>query len=92
VAAYDVFGSIGGGIAGTSAQAARRASGLTHDESFFLLLNGDTIEEIRLLWDRLADDATVIAPLVTAQSAAQPYGMLTDRFGVTWIFGVTPTH
>jgi uncharacterized glyoxalase superfamily protein PhnB len=31
----------------------------------------------------------VIAPLATAQSAAAAYGMLTDRFGVTWVFGVT---
>jgi uncharacterized glyoxalase superfamily protein PhnB len=34
----------------------------------------------------------VIAPLVTSQTAAPPYGMLTDRFGITWIFGVTPAH
>ena len=90
VAAYDVFGGTGGGIAGSSAQAGRRAGGLTHDEPFFLLLNGDTAEEIRPLWDKLADGATVIAPLVTGQPAAPPYGMLTDRFGITWIAGVTP--
>ncbi|MGH3171186.1 MAG: VOC family protein [Trebonia sp.] len=90
VAAYDVFGAAGPGIAGAPAPAARRTAGLTHDESFFLLLNGDTIEEISGLWDKLADGATVIAPLVTAGSPAPPYGMLTDRFGVTWIFGVTP--
>lgn len=90
VAAYDVFAGTGGGIAGTSAETARRASGLTHDESFFLLLNGDTLDEIRPLWDQLADGAIVIAPLATTQSPAPAYGMLTDRFGVTWIFGVTP--
>ena len=90
VAAYDVFGSTGGGLAGASAQSARRVGGLAHDESFFLLLNGDTINEISVLWDKLAVSATVIAPLVTAQSPAPPYGMLTDRFGVTWIVGVTP--
>src|SRR5579875_3398462 len=33
VAAYDVFGGTGDGIAGASAQTARRAGGLTHDES-----------------------------------------------------------
>ena len=92
VAAYDVFGGTGGSIASASAQTARRAGGLTHDESFFLLLNGDTAEEISGLWDKLSDGATVIAPLVTAQSAAPPYGMLTDRLGITWIFDVTPAH
>jgi PhnB protein len=91
VAAYDVFGATGGGIARGSTQTVRRTGGPTHDESFFLLLNGDTIEEINALWETLADGATVIAPLVTAQST-QPYGMLTDRFGVTWIFGVTPAQ
>ena len=91
VAAYDVYAATGAGIAGTSPQAARRAAGLTHDEPFFLLLNGDTLDEIRPLWDKLADGATVIAPLTAAaQSPAPAYGMLTDRFGVTWILGVTP--
>jgi PhnB protein len=87
-----VFGSTGAGTADALAQTARRAGGLTHDESFFLLLNGDTIDEISGWWDKLADGATVIAPLMTAQSPAPPYGMLTDRFGITWIFGVTPAH
>ncbi len=41
---------------------------------------------------KLADGATVIAQLVTGQPAAPPYGMLTDRFGITWIPGVTPAH
>ena len=90
VAAYDVFGSTGGGIAGGSMQTARRASGLTHDEPFFLLLNGDTAAEVSVLWDKLAAGATVLAALVTSESAAPPYGMLTDCFGVTWIVGVTP--
>jgi PhnB protein len=90
VAAYDVFAATGGGIAGTSQVTTRRASGLTHDEPFFLLLNGDTLDEITPLWHKLADGATIIAPLPTAQSSAPSYGMLTDRFAVTWIFGVTP--
>jgi uncharacterized glyoxalase superfamily protein PhnB len=30
--------------------------------------------------------------MVTSQPAASPYGMLTDRFGVTWILGITPAH
>lgn len=92
LAAYDVFEGTGDGIAGASARTARRADGLTHDESFFLLLNGDTAEEVSALWDKLSRGATVIAPLVTSQSAAPQYGMLTDRFSVTWIFGVTPAH
>jgi PhnB protein len=92
VAAYDVFGQTGGGVAGSPAATTRRADGLTHTESFFLLLNGETLKEITALWDKLSDGATVIAPLAPAQSAAPAYGMLTDGYGVTWIFGVTPAH
>lgn len=44
VAAYDVFAGTGGGIAGTSEETARRVGGLTHDESFFLLLNLPTAQ------------------------------------------------
>jgi PhnB protein len=90
VAAYDVFGQSGGGIAGQAAGSARRADGLTHTEPFFLLLNGETLEEIAALWDKLGDGATVIASLPPVQSAGPAYSMLTDRFGVTWIFGVAP--
>jgi PhnB protein len=87
LAAYDVFGSGGGGLAGS---AVHRADTLTHTESFFLLLNGETFAENSALWDKLSDGATVIASLPPAGSAPSSYGMLTDRFGVTWIFGVTP--
>lgn len=92
VAAYDVFGATGGGIAGSSAATAHRADGLTHSESVFLLLNGDSFDETTALWDKLADGASVIATLAPAQGTAPAYGMLTDRFGVTWIFGVNPAH
>jgi uncharacterized glyoxalase superfamily protein PhnB len=34
----------------------------------------------------------VTSPLVTSQFPAPPYVMLTDRFGITWIFGVTPAR
>ena len=69
--------------------ASTRAAGLTHTEATFLLLNGETLEEVASLWDALRDDATVIQQLAPADWAPA-YGMLTDRFGVTWIFGVAP--
>jgi PhnB protein len=91
LAAYDVFGADDDGLATAQlADTATRAAGLTHTEAVFLLLNGDTLDEITLLWDALSDDATVIQQLAPADWAPA-YGMLTDRFGVTWIFGVTPS-
>lgn len=91
LAAYDVFGANDGGIATAagSSPAVHRAAGLTHTESFFLLLNGDTLDELNNLWNKLADGATIIQALAPAQWAPA-YGMLTDRYGVTWIFGLNP--
>ncbi|GAB3799095.1 VOC family protein [Humibacter antri] len=92
MAAYDVYGASGGGIAGSSPSAHRRADGLTHQEALFLLLNGETLEEISPAWDRLTESEAVIAALTTPGSGASQYGMLTDLYGVTWIFGISPTQ
>ena len=89
LAAYDVFGATGGGLAGSSATATRAAQ-LTHSEALFVLLTGDTLDEITALWTGLADGATVIQALAPTPWGA-PYGMLTDRFGVTWIVGTSPS-
>jgi PhnB protein len=43
------------------------------------------------LWTALAEGGTVIATLTPATSNAPSYGMVTDRFGMTWIFGVNPS-
>ena len=92
LAAYDVFGQTGSGIAAprVPGEAGRRAAGLAHTESFFLLLNGETLDELTTLWTKLGDGGTVIQALAPA-SWAPAYGMLTDRFGVTWIFGLAPS-
>jgi PhnB protein len=57
-------------------------------EPFYITLQGGDAEEIKALWDALGDGAA--APLIPlAPAAFAPlYGMLTDRFGVTWIVGV----
>jgi PhnB protein len=90
LAAYDVFGTTGGGTAAAQLpDAVQRAAGLTHTESTFLLLNSETLTEATVLWDKLSDGATVIQALAPADWAPA-YGMLTDRFGITWIFGVAP--
>lgn len=54
---------------------------------FFVSVRGDDVAEITGYWEKLSDGATVVAPL--ASSAWAPvYGMLTDRFGVTWVLDV----
>ena len=91
LAAYDVFGATGGGPAAAELPDAstRATGGLTHTESSFLLLNSETLLEASALWEKLSDGATVIQTLAPADWAPA-YGMLTDRFGITWIFGIAP--
>lgn len=55
--------------------------------SSFASVRGADAAEITRCWERLAEGATVVAPL--APSGWAPlYGMLTDRFGVTWVLDV----
>ncbi len=54
------------------------------ENAFFVSLRGNTAAEIAGLWDKLTDGATVLQPLGPAQWAPL-YGMVTDRFGVTWV-------
>ncbi|GAB2644237.1 VOC family protein [Gordonia jinhuaensis] len=52
--------------------------------SFYLALHGDDPVATRYQWDRLIERGSVLTPL--GPSAFAPlYGMLTDRYGVTWI-------
>ncbi|MFE4423013.1 VOC family protein [Streptomyces sp. NPDC056817] len=58
---------------------------------FFVSVRGDDADEISALWDKLAQGSTVVRSLDRAQWAAL-YGMLTDRFGVTWVLDVTAPY
>ncbi|MFI6528420.1 VOC family protein [Streptomyces uncialis] len=62
------------------------------ENPFFVSVRGDDAEEIGALWGKLAEGSTVVRPLEPAQWAPL-YGMLTDRFGVTWVLDVAaPYH
>lgn len=56
--------------------------------AFFVSVRGDDPDEIARLWNGLAADAHVVQPLAPAPWAPL-YGMLRDRFGVTWVLDVT---
>ncbi|MFY8031452.1 MAG: VOC family protein [Devosia sp.] len=59
--------------------------------AFFVSLRGETAMEVSDYWAKLAEGATILAPL--APSGWAPlYGMLKDRFGVTWVFDVAVTY
>lgn len=55
---------------------------------FYITLQSSEHAEVQAGWDALADGAReILIPLGPAPFAPL-YGMLTDRFGVTWILGV----
>ena len=61
------------------------------DKPVFVSVRGDAEEEIAGFWERLSDGATVVQPL--GPSGWTPlYGMLTDRFGVTWVLDVAVAY
>ncbi|MEU2347836.1 VOC family protein [Modestobacter sp. NPDC049651] len=55
--------------------------------SFFVSVRGETAEEVAGCWARLAEGAEVVVPFGPAQWSPA-YGMLRDRFGVTWVLDV----
>jgi PhnB protein len=81
VMAYDVPGP----QAPVSESITRRENGTTiTEEPFFLSVRGESVDEVAPIWDGLADGASVIEKFGPAQWAPA-FGMLADRFGVTWI-------
>ncbi|MEU9580757.1 VOC family protein [Streptomyces chilikensis] len=61
------------------------------ENPFFVSVRGDDAEEIGALWGKLAEGSAVVRPLEPAPWAPL-YGMLTDRFGVTWVLDVTAPY
>lgn len=87
IMAYDVPTQQADGAA-TQPGSTHRANGLTiTDQPYFLALSGSTLDAATAVWDRLAVDATVLEPLAASAWSAG-FGMLTDRFGVTWVIDV----
>jgi len=61
------------------------------ENAFYISLRGDSEAEIRALWKGLAQEASIVHPLAPAQWSPL-YGMLKDRFGVTWLVDVVPAE
>ncbi|WP_327251483.1 VOC family protein [Streptomyces sp. NBC_01244] len=61
------------------------------ENAFFISLRGETTEEITGYWQQLSEGATVVQPLEPSQWAPL-YGMLKDRFGVTWVADVVSRY
>ena len=57
------------------------------ENPFYVTLQGTAGDEVQPLWQALAASATTILIPLAPAPFAPLYGMLTDRFGVTWIVG-----
>jgi len=90
VMAYDIPGTSGGPA--QSGGSTRRENGATiTDQPFFVSVRGTSLDEVDGLWAKLSDGASIVEPL--AASAWSPgFGMLTDRFGVTWVIDVAAAY
>ena len=85
--AYDIPGHDDQDAEAT-AGSTRRENGTTiTDRTFFQSLQAGSLEELQQYWDGLAEGAAVVEPLAASAWSAG-FGMLTDRFGVTWVLDV----
>jgi PhnB protein len=60
-------------------------SPVTQGNSFFLNLNCDSLEEIERVFKSVGKNGKVLLPLQDMFWGAR-FGMLTDQFGVNWMF------
>jgi len=90
VMAYDIPGQTGGSV--DAAGSTHRANGVTlTNQPFFVAVRGESLDEVEGYWATLSVGGSVVEPL--AASAWSPgFGMLTDRFGVTWILDVAAAY
>lgn len=87
--AYDTLDADAAGLIGGTGST-RRANGTTlTTQPFFVSLDGASLDEVQQVWAALAAGGAVLEPLAASAWSAG-FGMLTDRFGVTWTLTVTP--
>ncbi|MFZ1362459.1 MAG: VOC family protein [Candidatus Nanopelagicales bacterium] len=66
----------------------RRENGTTiTDQPFFVSVSSDSLDELAAHWDKLAEGGKIVEPLA-ASEWSPGFGMITDRFGVTWTLSV----
>lgn len=83
---YDIPGQTAGSIAGGGSTHRENNTTIT-DQALFVSISSPTLAELQGYWDALSVDATVVEPLAASAWSAG-FGMLTDRFGVTWSVSV----
>lgn len=85
--AYDIPGEDDSNPAATAGSTHRENGATLTDRTFFQSLRADSLDEVQRYWNGLVEGATVIESLAASAWSAG-FGMLTDRFGVTWVLDV----
>ncbi|MFJ2551559.1 VOC family protein [Microbacterium sp. NPDC087591] len=85
--AYDIPGQDDPDTTATAGSTHRENGTTITDRTFFQSLRGDSLEQITGYWDALSEGAVIVEPLAASAWSAG-FGMLTDRFGVTWVLDV----
>lgn len=57
----------------------------------FVSVRGTDADELMRYWTGLAQDATILQP-IGPSGWAPLYGMLTDRFGITWVLDIAVAY
>ena len=60
----------------------------SHGTDVAVSLSGDDESQLRGFWDKLAEGATIAQPLEKAPWG-DSFGMLSDRFGVSWLVNIS---
>lgn len=63
----------------------------TPPAGFSVSISGDDEAAVERYWDALAADGTVTMPFEVPPWGGR-FGMLTDRFGIDWMFGYFPAQ
>jgi PhnB protein len=87
VMGYDIPGETEGSIAGGGSTRRENNTTVT-DQALFVSIECDSLGELQGYWDALSVAAIIVEPLAASAWSAG-FGMLTDRFGVTWSVSVT---
>lgn len=58
------------------------------ESPFYVAARGTDVDELTATWQGLLDGATVLQPIGPAPWGSPLYGMLTDRFGITWVLDI----
>jgi len=90
VMGYDVPGQNEGQIAGGGSTRRENNTTIT-DQALFVSIGSESLTELQGYWDLLSVDAVIVEPLAASAWSAG-FGMLTDRFGVTWSLSATPAQ